>query len=246
MSSESSTEDAPRARYTRTQAGVFLAGGTEGNSKLTAATGLLLVLLLAVVGITIVFIGRLLSVHLFVGMLLIPPVLLKLGSTGYRFVRYYTHDAVYVRKGPPPTPLRLLAPLVVLCTIAVFATGVLLLVVGPHSSLRNPLVLLHKVSFFAWLATAGLHVLGHLPDLARILDVPGTDSLRALELPHPGDSSGSLDGARAGRPSAAVLSLSEHERTAGRTGRLMAMSAALVAGAVLAILVLPLFHPWLH
>ena len=48
-------------------------------------------------------IGQLLWLHLFVGLLLIGPVVLKLASTGYRFARYYTNDAVYRRKGPPET-----------------------------------------------------------------------------------------------------------------------------------------------
>ena len=46
-----------------------------------------------------------------------------------------------MRRGPPLLPLRLLAPLVVASTLAVFATGVALLVVGPGGGL---LVGLHK------------------------------------------------------------------------------------------------------
>ena len=53
-------------------------------------TGAVLIVLLAVIGLTIIALRPLLSVHLFVGMLLIGPVALKLCSTGYRFVRYYT------------------------------------------------------------------------------------------------------------------------------------------------------------
>ena len=56
-------------------------------------------MLLAVLGVTIVRLRPLLSEHLFVGMLLVPPVLLKMGSTGYRFARYYTGDRSYRRKG---------------------------------------------------------------------------------------------------------------------------------------------------
>jgi hypothetical protein len=51
--------------------------------------------------------------NIFIGLLLIPPVAVKLGGTGYRFARYYGHDEPYVRKGPPPAFLRLLAPGVV-------------------------------------------------------------------------------------------------------------------------------------
>jgi hypothetical protein len=140
-------------------------GGPDGNERLTLLTGLLLLVLLAVLGVTIVWIGQLLWLHLFLGLLLIGPVALKLLSTGYRFVRYYAASPAYRRKGPPPRTLRLLGPLVVLSTLAVFATGVGLLLLGPSS--RQPLLLLHKVSFFAWIAFVGVHVLGHLPETLR-------------------------------------------------------------------------------
>jgi hypothetical protein len=70
-------------------------GGTEGNEILTSATAVVLTLLLIAEGVTIVLIGDMLSAHLFIGMALIPPVLLKLGSTGYRFARYYTGARIY-------------------------------------------------------------------------------------------------------------------------------------------------------
>ncbi|MGZ4175234.1 MAG: hypothetical protein ACXVUX_03315, partial [Solirubrobacteraceae bacterium] len=64
----------------------LLGGGTEGNERLTVLTGALLIVLLAVLGITIVRIGQLLWLHLFLGLVLIGPVALKLASTGYRFM----------------------------------------------------------------------------------------------------------------------------------------------------------------
>ena len=63
-------------------------GAAEGNERLTAMTGAVLLLLLAAEGFTILSIGRLLTLHFFLGMLLIGPVLLKIGSVCYRFVRY--------------------------------------------------------------------------------------------------------------------------------------------------------------
>ena len=98
-------------------------------------------------------------------MLLIPPVLLKMGATGYRFARYYTHDDSYVAKGPPPIALRVLAPGVVLTTLAVFGTGVALLFAGPPS---NTLIFAHKLSFIAWVALMTLHVLGHLLEVPKL------------------------------------------------------------------------------
>ncbi|MGA8747032.1 MAG: hypothetical protein WB507_14375 [Solirubrobacterales bacterium] len=138
--------------------------GVAGNSRITGGAAAMLLVLLAVEGATIPLIGSLRGPHIFIGMLLIPPVLLKLGSTGWRFTRYYAGNRRYRRKGPPPLPMRLLAPGVVLTTVALFATGVLLLIEGPGDS--GSLKLLHKVSFIVWLALMTVHVLGH------VLEVP--------------------------------------------------------------------------
>jgi hypothetical protein len=143
------------------------AGGTDGNEQLTAIVGVILIVLLAALGVTILQIGPLLNAHMFIGMLLIGPVALKMASTGYRFARYYSSDPAYRRKGPPSIELRLLAPLVVATTVVVFATGVALLLVGPgHRGFLGPL---HKVSFILWLAVTALHVLGHLARLPAAL-----------------------------------------------------------------------------
>ena len=139
--------------------------GVAGNARLTGGVAAALLVLLAAEGATIPFIGRLLGPHIFIGMLLIPPVLLKLGSTGYRFARYYTHKPPYVRKGPPPLFLRLLAPGVVLSTVALFGTGVALLLAGPPS---DTLIFAHKLSFFVWVALMTLHVLGHVLEVPRL------------------------------------------------------------------------------
>jgi hypothetical protein len=106
-------------------------GGTDGNEQLTAITGVILLVVLAVIGVTILRIRQLISVHLFVGLLVIGPVALKMASTGYRFARYYTRDTAYRRKGPPELVLRLMAPIVVLSTVVVLASGVVLLLDGP-------------------------------------------------------------------------------------------------------------------
>jgi hypothetical protein len=105
--------------------------------------------------------------HLFLGLLLIGPVALKLASTGYRFARYYLATAAYRLKGPPHPLLRVLAPILVVTTLAVFVTGVLLLVDGPGS--RDQLLLWHKVSFIVWLMAMAPHVLGHLVELPPAL-----------------------------------------------------------------------------
>jgi hypothetical protein len=149
--------------------------GTEGNEILTSATAVVLTLLLIAEGVTIVLIGDLLSAHMFIGMALIGPVLLKLGSTGYRFARYYTGARVYREKGPPPMALRVLAPLLVITTITVFGTGVVLLISGHRSDLMFNL---HKVSFIVWGGCFGVHFLAHLPQTARSLRTGWTRSSR--------------------------------------------------------------------
>jgi hypothetical protein len=142
---------------------------TSGNERLTAATGAVLIVLLLVLGVTLLRLRSLLSVHLFVGLLLIPPVLLKMASTGYRFVRYYTHDQHYRSKGPPPALMRMLAPLLVISTVVVFVSGVALLLIGPSS--RSALLPIHKVSFIVWGLVFAVHVLGHLAELPRALEL---------------------------------------------------------------------------
>jgi hypothetical protein len=140
-------------------------GDSAGNERLTATTAAVLFVLLAVEGVTVLFLRPLLSVHVFVGALLIPPVLLKLASTGYRFVRYYAGSESYRRAGPPHLLLRLLAPLLVVSTVTLFASGVALVVAGPPSGF---LLGLHKVSFVAWLAVAGVHVLTYVRRVPRL------------------------------------------------------------------------------
>jgi hypothetical protein len=140
-------------------------GGPEGNERLTAASAVVLFVLLAAEGVTILSVRQLLSLHVFIGMLLIPPVALKLGSTGWRFVRYYRGTLEYRQKGPPLLPLRLLAPVVVASTVAVSATGIALLARGPGGGL---LLGLHKASFVVWLVATGVHVLAYLRRVPRL------------------------------------------------------------------------------
>jgi hypothetical protein len=148
--------------------------------------------------------------HMFVGLLLIPPVLLKMGSTGYRFARYYTGSPAYRAKGPPMFVLRAIAPIVVASTVLVLASGIALMLAGPAD--RGTLLPIHKVSFIVWVAFTGLHVLGHLPGLAPLF--------------------------RNEREAAA-------HRPAGQAGRDLALAASVAAGVVLAVLLIPLFAPWI-
>jgi hypothetical protein len=144
-----------------------LRGGSAGNEQLTAAVAAVLILLLAIEGATLLQLGSLLTVHAFVGMLLIPVVALKLASTGWRMLRYYRRAEEYVRLGPPHVVLRVLvAPVVVLSTIVLFATGVALLLLDQT---HGTIVGLHKASFIVWVGAMSVHVLTRAAKLPRVL-----------------------------------------------------------------------------
>ncbi len=121
-------------------------GGAEGNERLTAVTGAVLLILLAVEGFTILRIGRLLTLHVFLGMLLLGPVTLKAAAVIYRFARYYTGSA--------------------LLTACVFGSGIMLTVAGPGN---GPWLTLHRLSFIAWFCVMTIHVLAYAPRLPRLL-----------------------------------------------------------------------------
>jgi MFS family permease len=145
----------------------LFAGGSTGNEQLTAVVAAILLLLLAIEGATLLRLRSLLTVHAFVGMLLIPIVGLKLASTGWRALRYYGDAEEYVADGPPDLALRVLvAPVIVLSTLVLFATGVALLVLDET---HGTLVGLHKASFVVWVIATGMHVLAHILKLPRAL-----------------------------------------------------------------------------
>jgi len=140
--------------------------GVRGNARLTGQMAAVLLLLLAAEGATLLSVRKLITPHVFIGMLLVPPVVVKIGSTGWRVVRYYRGSSAYRAKGPPPLVLRLLGPVVVLLTGVVIGSGIALLLV-PHS-LRNQMLFIHKASFVLWFGAMVIHVLGHITDTARL------------------------------------------------------------------------------
>jgi hypothetical protein len=133
----------------------------DGNERLTASVGLVLIVL-TVIELATLLLGlhRFLSLHVFVGLVLLPPVALKLGSTGWRFTRYYTRAAAYRAKGAPQLVMRLLAPLLIAATIVLFASGVAMGFLHGHS-LRLARQL-HGPGSVAWMLLVGAHVLVYL------------------------------------------------------------------------------------
>jgi|SRR4051794_3813290 hypothetical protein len=152
-------------------------GGPAGNAVLTAWTGLVLLVLGVAELLTLVNIRGLISWHVAVGALLVPPALAKTVSTGWRIVRYYGGSAAYAEAGPPPLALRLLGPIVVISTLAVLGTGVVLVVLGEDDSRRALVtvlgfrvdwITLHQAAFAVWATATGLHLLARIVPAVRL------------------------------------------------------------------------------
>jgi hypothetical protein len=225
--------DAPQAPSARRLEPALRSGGAEGNERLTAITGAVLVILLAVEGYTILRIGRLLTLHVFLGMLLLGPVTLKAGSVLYRFARYYSGSEPYRRKGPPDPLLRVIGPINMLLTACVFGSGIMLALTGPgnYSSGATGWLQLHRLSFIAWLFFMAVHVLAYVWRLPRLLyaEARGVSSVEG----------GSAGLAGAGRPARRAM-----EALGGRGTRVALLVASLLAGLVIALLTVHLTGKW--
>jgi hypothetical protein len=139
-------------------------GGTEGNERLTAITGSVLLIMLIVECVTLLRLGSLISLHIFLGMMLLGPVTLKVGSVCYRIVRYYGGSAPYRRKGPPEPLLRVTGVLILVSTVALFASGIMLTLTADKSWL-----VAHQMSFVAWACLMIVHLLTYAGRLPRLL-----------------------------------------------------------------------------
>ncbi len=139
-----------------------------GNSRLTALTGTVLLVLFAVQGFTLLSVRRLITVHVFVGLLLIGPVCLKIAATVYRFARYYGGDRAYRRESPPHIAMRVIGPAVVVTSVWLLASGVALAALGRHWE-GLPLLVAHKAAFWCWVAVTALHVLGRVRRLPALV-----------------------------------------------------------------------------
>jgi hypothetical protein len=137
-----------------------------GNERLTAMTGAVLLVLFVAECLTLLNIGNLLTLHVFLGMLLLGPVGLKIASTLWRFTRYYKGSAAYVRRGPPALLQRVTGPFVILTTVAVLGTGIMLVVEGPGNGSWGRL---HHLSFFLWAFFMVIHLASYVPKLPRKL-----------------------------------------------------------------------------
>src|SRR5215467_11778740 len=139
--------------------------GVIGNEQLTALVSLVLLVLIIVELVTSAFLRIWLQTHTVVGVLLAGPLLVKMGSTFWRFLRYYTRAPAYVRRGPPPMVLRVLGPVLLIATLVMVGSGIELVVTGPI----QPFLLVHVFSALVWLPLTAVHSLAHLQQIPRRL-----------------------------------------------------------------------------
>lgn len=195
-------------------------GGPAGNALLTAWTGLLLLVLFLIELVTLLNLDVLLHWHVIVGVLLVPPALLKTATTSWRIISYYTKRTPYWKAGPPPMVLRVLGPFVVIFTLALLGSGLALIALGPTASRTALLtvvgnqinaITIHQAAFVVWAGVTGLHTAGRLLPAMRIVT-------RALR-PEP--------------------------RVPGKWFRATMILGALLVGVIAATLVLGHANPWL-
>jgi hypothetical protein len=152
-------------------------GGPAGNAILTAWTGLVLLVLFVGELLTLFDVRGLISWHVALGALLVPPALMKTATTAWRVVAYYTGREPYRVAGPPPTVLRWLGPLVVASTLALLGSGIVLVLLGEQSGRQRILsalgfgvswVTVHQGVFAVWCVATGLHLLGRIVPAVKL------------------------------------------------------------------------------
>jgi len=193
-------------------------GGPAGNARMTAWTGLVMLVLVLAQLVTLLDLTGLLSWHVAIGTILLVFTLVKTASTGWRFGRYYRRDPHYRNAGPPPMLLRILGPAVVVTTFGLIGSGLLLVVLGPSTShhvivsalgQRVDWVTVHQALFLLFAVVVGLHVLARVIPALRLTVVPRVEA-----------------------------------RVAGGRHRLLVLVLAVLVAAGSAAIVVTAAHPW--
>lgn len=209
--------------------------GPTGNERLTAWAGAALFVLLGLEGLTVLGIHRLMMWHIQIGLVLVGAVAVKLASTGYRFSRYYTGDDRYRRKGPPHPLMRILAPFLILLTVAVLGSGIGLLFQPPGTG-GFPMLALHKASFLLWFGLTAVHVLVYA---WRVPPLVLADLLPA----------GAGRGEGRGAPTRTAVARHGADTETARNGagwRVLVVAVGIALGAVLAAWLAQRGVPWTH
>jgi hypothetical protein len=183
----------------------------DRNERITAIAGAVLFVFIIIELLITANLHGLITEHIFVGVLLSGPLVVKMFSTGYRFFRYYTKSSDFVRKGPPNIILRLLAPFLVLSTVLVFISG-FGLAFGHDDGLFGKI---HSISVALWIPLTAVHAYAYIRKVPRLI---GSDWNKQSKYQMP-----------------------------GRIARLGINIAGLMAGAIAAIVLLPLYASgWGH
>lgn len=140
-----------------------------GNERLIALVGSVLLVLIATEIIIAAKLHELMPVHIFVGVLLTVPLFVKIGSTGYRFLHYYSGSPAFVQKGPPRLEMRLLAPLLLLASLSLVTSGIILALLAPTNGWSVWVLRLHALSVMCWLPLLALHVGVYIWRVPRLL-----------------------------------------------------------------------------
>jgi hypothetical protein len=140
-----------------------------GNERMIALVGTVLLLLIGAEIVIAAKMQALMPIHIFVGVLLTVPLFVKIGSTGYRFLRYYTGSPAFVHKGPPRLEMRLLAPLLLLASLSLVVSGITLALLGPANVWSVWVLRLHALSVICWLPLLALHVGAYIWRVPRLL-----------------------------------------------------------------------------
>ena len=133
----------------------------EANARLTGTAGFVILILLTAELVTVLLgAASVLSLHVAIGLIIVPPVLAKLASTTWRIVNYYLGAVAYKDCGPPSTLARVLGPILSLAIVLVLISGIAL-ILGP-SSLHRTALMVHKVTFYLALLLIVWHLAMHL------------------------------------------------------------------------------------
>jgi hypothetical protein len=150
--------------------------GVEANARLTGYAGVVLLALLGVESASTLNLRPWIAFHVFVGFALVPPLLLKLGAVGYRFVRYYMGEPRYRAAGPPQLSMRLLGPVLVVLTVVLFGSGIELWLFGYR--LGFAWVPVHHASAYLWFVAIAAHVINYLRQAPILAAADWRDHLR--------------------------------------------------------------------
>jgi hypothetical protein len=152
---------------TRTRPSRRPAHSVEANARLTGSTGAVLLLLFAAEVATVVLgVRSVLTLHVMLGLVLVPPLLVKICSVSWRFFLYYRHDEAYRRKGPPAPALRVLGPVLLATTLVLFVSGITLLLAP--TAFGGTMKQIHGITFYLWLLLVLAHVIVHARDLRHL------------------------------------------------------------------------------